>query len=519
MFGFEWSIVLVIVLVKWALPDAVASVVGRPTSRAADKLVREQAASIEAHRRRLEKLPPAPPLLREAVKARLALWIAPGEQPKRAKPPRPRGPWVRVLVALWAEVRQFVQEAAEESERRTVRRQFDRQNRRRERAGREPIVITVEPCPGCSGVYGFVDGPDQLCPTCTARRAAAAAQQETARPATCEGTHPCAACYQGDWCIDPASAKPAGVPDNEDPGPVPVVEPEPEFWCSQCGAEEVDDGGDLCPSCVADAEAPGETDAPPPVPGPPPAPEPPANPTGQSSHRCYACERNPDGPCPACGEFQDQADDLADGLPPGSAPCPEPAPGPDPEIPAPTGAGDTTPGGEPMKTQHGIPTVPWHNCHGLPGHPPVIDTPGVPCTHCEFDDEVDTPTSAPAATPSHSTTTPGGDPVSQSTDTVINGDVHDPFGAGAFVASAATFITDLGQQAEVCANNMAALGLGANAVAEIRGMQDDAAPFLGTADSAGAKFREHQMAADNIAADEDTSGTVKDTYLDRGRGA
>ncbi len=172
----ELSLIFAFLLIKYAIPDAVAAMGGKTTLRTRDKLARQQAAALRAHELRRGHLEPT---LGEAITARIAVTIAPRHGPKPAKPARPprqRGPWLRALLALWrallavlAWLGEFAKDAGEEAERRAVRLRFERKNRRRAAAGQPPIVINVHPCPGCD--TGTVSRPDRLCPACTAAAA------------------------------------------------------------------------------------------------------------------------------------------------------------------------------------------------------------------------------------------------------------------------------------------------------------------------------------------------------------
>jgi hypothetical protein len=327
--GLELSLIFAFFLFKYAIPEAVASVNGKPTARARDKALREEALAKAIFERKLANLPPPPPTVREALSARLVLWIAPTpgpetpkapKAPKAPKPPKQKGPWRRAWDAL-------VSDAGAQAERVVTDFRFERKNIRRRRAGQPPIVITVYPClgPDCED-KGVVDHPTSLCPKCTRaakkRAAAAAAPHPPAEDAQAEDTQ----------TNDSSTA--------------------PRFPCARRCGHTVWLPGMTCRTCShvdepLDPTAEAAADA---------SPEP-------SSHRCFTCERNPDRPCPTCMANSDQADALAeaddptdgdvagdspaptDPIPPAAASPPvanpEPAPGPATKTPAPTDAGDT----------------------------------------------------------------------------------------------------------------------------------------------------------------------------------
>lgn len=451
---FELSLLFAFLLVKYAIPEATASITGQPTARARDKALREEVASRAAHHARLANLPPPPPPVWEAIKARLATWIAPRQQPKPAKAPKQRGPWRRAWDAL-------VKEAGEEAERRVTRRRFDRSNRRRRRAGQRPIIIDVYPCLGCAG-KNVVDHPTRLCPACT--RAAAASQpaptgpasksdsvksdsgkSDSPRPATCAGTRPCAACYQGDWCIrnawdDPPANTPP-VPGHDVPGddastPPTGAPPMPPPPSSRTGSH-VGSWYDPIPGLDEQPATNGDETATDPH-GMPPVPHP------VWCRRCAATAVTREGDlCAPCA-----ADDQAEQWPDDPT---EPAPGPDPETPAPTGAGNTTPGGNPM---------------------------------------------------------------SQS---LINPDINDPTGARRFTASKTATLRDVAEQYERMIAAARGGKLGDAAIGELVGIQVALLRVAGTVEQATSEFDKDVALQREIGADDDLKGTVAGTYTDINR--
>ena len=101
--------------------------------------------------------------------------------------------------------------------------------------------------------------------------------------------------------------------------------------------------------------------------------------------------------------------------------------------------------------------------------------------------------------------------------TVIDGDVNDPTGALAHARGCIDFVQQLIGQADVCAANLEGLGVGAQAVGEIRGLGEDAAAFLTAAEQACTEFERHAATQADLAANTDLAGTTAGTYLDGAR--
>ena len=377
--GLELSLIFAFFLVKYAIPHAVASVNGKPTARARDKALREEATAKAIHLRKLANLPPPPPSLWEAVSARLAVWIAPTTEPKPPKPPKQKGPWRRAWDAL-------VTDAGAQAERYVTDVRFERKNKKRRRNGQKPIVIDVYPCLGCSG-SNVVDHPTRLCPSCTRAKAEQAAAQPSAQP---EGAQPaedraaprfpcargcgggtvwlpgmvCGACSH----IDEPPDRDAGSARQQPARPQPARPQHRRDTAAEAAATQRAAGR------PADGNAPASS-----------ATEP-------SSYRCHTCERNPDGPCPTCRTDHALADDPTAAEEPadvafdadtGPIPVVSPADGPppareprwyDPETPAPTDAGDTT-------TRRNNMSQPVHidpNARDATGAPLVLARPWAP---------------------------------------------------------------------------------------------------------------------------------------------
>ena len=456
------------------------------------------------------------PTIGQAAAARIAIVIAPSPVGPRRHPAleyartRWEDAWDELLESHHAEMRRRAQERRDRQAREAERR--IREKERSEQPYDDTVdaeIVDPPQCPTCHRAEVDTDG-DQ-CPAC---RWGAPGRTPPPEPEPEPAPRP-APRADHDPQPDPITVThdsnryklPLGPPGGPcglgcerlrptdrcvrcNPGLEPQPDPEPEStpWRWRCGCGADVPSGSRCPNGPHDPDEDANGARPDELCVTPECGRAAESPDG----RCYECDHGVRWMCPQCSVSRQRAY-SADRL---CSRC----------------ARDNAAGGPPF-------TCP--QCQANPvAHAEYL------CGPCVADPgrrpETPEPTPGPASTTQPSTDSgpaahqEGTPDMSQ---TVIDGDVHDPFGAHTHAIACATWVTDIGEHAEVCANNLAAMGVGAVAVGEIRGMQDDAATFLAAAEGAAGVFRQHQASANAIAENDDLQHTADDTYLDRSRGA